>query len=59
MTLLSIQINHHAGTPKHNNHKRHDKLEYSSICYIGSKIGWMGVNGGSLQVIVIEVILEN
>ena len=43
MALLSIQINHHAGAPKHNNYKRHDKLGYSSICYIGSKIG-MGVN---------------
>ena len=39
MASLSIQINHHAGTPKHNNCKRHDK-GYSSICYIGSKIGW-------------------
>ena len=39
MALLSIQINHHAGTPKHNNYKMHDKIGYSSICYIGSKIG--------------------
>ena len=51
MALLSIQINHHAGTPKHNNYKRHDKLGYSSICYIESK-KWMGVNEGSLQVII-------
>ena len=45
MTLLSIQINHHAGPPKHNNYKRYDKLEYSysSICYIGSKIGWVSM----------------
>ena len=27
--ILFIQINHHAGTPKHNNYKRHDKLGYS------------------------------
>ena len=40
MALLSIQINHPAATPKHNAYKRHDKLGYSSICYIGSKIGW-------------------
>ena len=42
MALLSIQINHHAGTLNHNSYKRHDKLfiEYSSIYYIGSKIGW-------------------
>ena len=39
MTLLSIQINHHAGTSKHNNYKRHDKLGYSSICNVGSKLG--------------------
>ena len=25
MALLSIQINHYAGTPKHNNYKRHDE----------------------------------
>ena len=44
MALLSIQINHHAGTPKDNNYKRHDKLGYSSICYIiGSKIGWVSM----------------
>ena len=30
-------MNHHARTPKHNNYKRHDKLGYSSISYIGSK----------------------
>ena len=42
--LLSIRINHHAETPKHNNYKkRHDKLGYSSICYIGSKIGWVSM----------------
>ena len=38
MAVLSIQITHHAETPKHNTYKRHDKLGYSSICYIGSKI---------------------
>ena len=58
MALLSIQNNHNAGTPKHNNYKRHDKQGYVSICYIGSQIR-IGVNEGSLQVIVIEVILEN
>ena len=43
--LLSVQINQHAGTPKHNNnYKRHDKLGYGSICYIGSKIGWGSMN---------------
>ena len=26
ITVLRIQINHHAGTPKHNNYKRHDIL---------------------------------
>ena len=43
MALLLIQINHHAGTQEHNNYKRLDKVEYSSICYIGSKIGWVSV----------------
>ena len=46
MGLLSIQIDHHAGTPKHNNYKRYEtlsKLGYSSICYIRSKIGWVSV----------------
>ena len=51
-TLLycTLQTNHHAGTPKHNNYKRHDKLAYSSVCYIVSRIGWVS-NEGSLQVI--------
>ena len=31
MSVLSIQINYFAGTTKHNNYKRHDKLGYSSI----------------------------
>ena len=59
--ILFIQINHRAGTPKHNNYKRHDELGYSSICYIGSRIGWMGVNEESLHVAIdnIEVIMEN
>ena len=41
--ILFIQINHHAETPKHNNYERHDKLGYSSIYYIGSKIGWVSM----------------
>ena len=45
MVLLLIpeyQINDHAGTPKHNNYKKHDdKLGYNSICYIGPKIEWV------------------
>ena len=42
--ILYIQITHHAGTPKHNNYyKRHDKLGYSSICYTGSRIGWVAM----------------
>ena len=36
--ILLCQINHHAGTPRHNNYKRHDKLGYSSACYVGSRI---------------------
>ena len=43
MALLFIQIYHHAGTPKHNNYKRYEELGYSSICYIGSKIGWVSM----------------
>ena len=58
MALLSIQINHHAGTPKHNNYKRHDKLGYSSTCYTGSKIGWVSMKE-VYQVIDLEDILEN
>ena len=35
-------------------------LNYSSICYIGSRIGWIGgVDEGNLQVIDVEVIMEN
>ena len=30
ITVLFKLIDHHAGTPKHNNYKRHDKLGYSS-----------------------------
>ena len=59
MELLLIQINHHAGTRKHNKYKRHDKLEYSSICFTGVYDRMMGVNEESLQVIDTEVILEN
>ena len=40
MAILSIQINYHAETPKSSKeYKRHGKLRYSSICYIGSMIG--------------------
>ena len=48
MALSSVQINHRAGTPKHNNYKRQDKLGYRSVSYIGDR---MGVKEGSLQVI--------
>ena len=41
--LLSIRINHHAGIPELNNYKSHDKLGYSPICYIGSKVGWVSM----------------
>ena len=41
ITALAYFTMHYRGTPKHNNYKRHDKLGYSSICYIGSKIGWV------------------
>ena len=41
--ILYILINHYAGTPKHNNYKRHDKLGYNPICYIESRIGWVSM----------------
>ena len=41
--MLYIQTDHLAGTPKHNNYDRYDKLGYSSICYIGSRIGGMSM----------------
>ena len=38
------------------NYKKHDKLGYSSICYIGSRIGWVsmkeyryGSDGGKMS----------
>ena len=39
--ILYTYINRHAGTPKQNKDKVHDmmSLDYSSICYIRSKIG--------------------
>ena len=40
ITVQFKLITMHAWTPKHNNSKRHDRLGYRSICYIGSKIGW-------------------
>ena len=36
-------MNNHAGTPKHNSYKKNDKQGYNSICYIGSKIGWVSI----------------
>ena len=37
--------------------KRHDELGYSTICYIGSKIGWVSMK--EVYKLDIEVILEN
>ena len=59
MALLSIQIDHHAGTPKQNTYNRRDKLGYNSVCYIGSSLRSDVCQRGSLQVIDIEAILEN
>ena len=60
MALLSVQIDHNGETPKHNNYKRHDKLGYSSICYIGSKNGWVSMEKVyKLYIYIEEVILEN
>ena len=49
----TFQIDHHAGAPKHDSHKRNYKLGYISICYIGFRIGWVSKEG-SLQVIAID-----
>ena len=60
MALLFVKINRHAGTPKYNNYKRHDKLGgYDSICYIGSKIGWVSMKDKSTSYRDIEVIMKN
>ena len=40
------------------NYKRHDKVGYSPICYIGSKIGWVSMRA-IYMLIDLEVILEN
>ena len=41
MIILYNHINLHAGLTKSRN--RHEKLGYASICYIGSRIGWVSM----------------
>ena len=42
--ILDNYVNRHATThSKHDNYKRHDKLGCSSICHIGSRIGWVSM----------------
>ena len=38
-------INRHAGTPNKNEDKNTMSLDYSSINYIGSRIGWVSMKG--------------
>ena len=59
MALLSIQINHHAGTPKHNNYKRHNEPT-SQFVTLGLRSDGCQRRKSSLQVIDIEleVILD-
>ena len=42
--ILYSYINRHAGTPSKTKAKYTISLDYSSICYIGSRIGWVSVN---------------
>ena len=41
--ILYNYINHHAGTPSKTKTEDTMSLGYSSICYIGSSIGWVSV----------------
>ena len=42
MIILYAHINLHAGLTKLRNN-RHEKLGYTSVCYIGSRIGWVSM----------------
>ena len=38
-------IDHHAGTPNNTETKDTIILDYSSLCYITSRIGWVSMKG--------------
>ena len=42
MTILYAHITLHAELTKQRNN-RHEKLRYTSICYIGSRIEWVSM----------------
>ena len=42
MIILYAHITLHAALTKPRNN-RHEKLGYNSICYIGSRIGWVSM----------------
>ena len=42
MIILYAHITLHAGLTKLRNN-RHEKLGYTSICYIGSRVGWVSM----------------
>ena len=42
MIIIYAHITLHAGRTKPRNN-RHEKLGYTSICYIGSRIGWVSM----------------
>ena len=41
--ILYTYIDRHAGTPNKTKTKDTMRLDYSSVCYIGSRIGWVSM----------------
>ena len=52
--ILYTYINRYAGTPNKTKKKNTMSLDYTSVCYIGSRIDRMGVDGGNLLVMGVE-----
>ena len=58
--ILYTYINGHAGTPHKTKTKDTMSLDYnSSICYIGSRIGWVSMKEVSKSWTDVEIIMEN
>ena len=57
--MLYNYVDRHAGTRNKRKTKHTISLDYNSFCYIASRIGWVLMKDGNLQVIVVDVILEN
>ena len=43
--MLYNYIDRHAGTPNNTETKHAISLDYNSICYIQSRIGWVSMKG--------------